>query len=639
MTQSQLSADHARHQLYEIMQEDLPFPEKARQALELGQSYLGVDNGHLTRIDQETDFWEAIASTDASDGDFPPGLVLDLQTTYCRRTIGSDSAIALDNAPEQGWADDPAFEAHELHCYMGAPLRVDGEIYGTVCFVSHNPRSEPFSDGETMFAELIARLLEHELEHSRQQAELDRRSALLDVLGRVLRHNLRNDMNVIRGRVQQLATEYDTATDQIAPLIRIIDDLFDLGEKARQFESVERSQGERQPLELRTLLERVVTNARSTYPTATLSIEGPEELSLTAKPSLSTAIQELVENAVEHSGDDPQVHVTIDSNEEAVQLSIADNGPGLPKHERDVLREGAETPLLHGSGLGLWLVHWIVSDHDGSLDFDVSEEGTTVQVRLPRGPGDSVTARKEDTTVALQRARDQFEAVFDESFDAMVITDDQGRYLEVNGAAVDLFATPYEDLLGAHIGDFTSDEFDFETAWAQFRNQGEQQGRFTLRRPDGTERIVEFSATANIVPGQHLSILRDITNRAAEQEELERKKRAMDAAPIGITISDPSQPDNPLIYANRRFEEITGYTAADIKGQNCRVLQGPETNPDQVGKIREAIADEESISVELTNYRNDGRPFENRVTIAPVYNETGELTNYVGFQEPLEPKE
>jgi PAS domain S-box-containing protein len=618
------------------MREDTSFSEKANQALELGRSYLGVDNGHLTRIDQETDFWETIASTDPKDGKFPPGLVLDLQTTYCRRTVEADSPIALNNVPDQGWADDPAFETHNLHCYMGTPLTVNDEIFGTVCFVSTDPRSDPFSDSETMFAELIARMLEHELEYSRQQAELDRRSALLDVLGRVLRHNLRNDMNVVRGRFQQLAEEYDIDDEQVSQIVRIIDELFDLGEKARRFESVERSQGERQPLELRTLVERVVTSARSEYPRASVSIESPDSLTLIAKPSLSTAIDELLENALEHSGVNPRVEVTIRQTREDVEIHIEDNGPGLPEHEREVLREGAETPLLHGSGLGLWLIHWIVSDHDGTIDFEVNDEGTRVTIRLPRGAADDIPAGEEETLVALQRARDQFEAVFDESFDAMAIVDNDGRYLEVNASAVELFGTPYEELLGAHIGKFTPTDFDFEAAWKHFVNQGEQQDRFTLVRPDGTERIVEYSATANVVPGQHLSILRDVTNRAAEQETLERKTRAMDAAPIGITISDPSQPDNPLIYANSKFEELTGYSAEEIIGRNCRVLQGPETDPTKVRKIREAIDEENPICVEITNYRKDGTPFQNRVTIAPIYDDADELMNYVGFQEPIE---
>lgn len=165
MSEAELSGDQARNKLYGVMREDISFEQKAKKSLELGRSYLGVDNGHLTRIDQETDFWEAIASTDPDNGDFPEGLVLDLQTTYCRRTIDADDPIALDNVPEQGWADDPAYETHNLHCYMGTPLTVDDEIYGTVCFVSHDPREEPFSEADTMFAELIARLLEHELEY------------------------------------------------------------------------------------------------------------------------------------------------------------------------------------------------------------------------------------------------------------------------------------------------------------------------------------------------------------------------------------------------------------------------------------------------------------------------------------------
>jgi hypothetical protein len=78
------SASQARKQLYEVMRSNHSFEQKARTAVELGRRYLGVDNGHLTRIDEDTDYWEAIVSTDPADGNFPPGLELDLGTTYCR---------------------------------------------------------------------------------------------------------------------------------------------------------------------------------------------------------------------------------------------------------------------------------------------------------------------------------------------------------------------------------------------------------------------------------------------------------------------------------------------------------------------------------------------------------------------------
>lgn len=114
MTDETASVQPAKEVLYEIIRKEAPFEEKAREALELGKWYLDVDNGHLTRIDEETDHWEAVTSTDSSDGRFPPGLEVDLGTTYCRRTIEGHSQITLSDAPNQGWADDPAFETQGL---------------------------------------------------------------------------------------------------------------------------------------------------------------------------------------------------------------------------------------------------------------------------------------------------------------------------------------------------------------------------------------------------------------------------------------------------------------------------------------------------------------------------------------------
>lgn len=164
-----MDADAARTELYEIMNQSVPFAEKAQQALQLGERYLDVENGHLAEIHPESDYWKSIASTDPEGEQFPTGLLLDLGTTYCRRVVDSGDSIALHNAPEQGWAEDPAFETDGLHCYHGTLLRVDEERYGTVCFVSTEPRAAPFTSEETLFAELIARLLEHELQRELTQ--------------------------------------------------------------------------------------------------------------------------------------------------------------------------------------------------------------------------------------------------------------------------------------------------------------------------------------------------------------------------------------------------------------------------------------------------------------------------------------
>ncbi|AHF98579.1 histidine kinase [Halostagnicola larsenii XH-48] len=113
------------------------------------------------------------------------------------------------------------------------------------------------------------------------------------------------------------------------------------------------------------------------------------------------------------------------------------------------------------------------------------------------------------------------------------------------------------------------------------------------------------------------------------------KARAVNEAPVGVTISDPSLEDNPLVYINDTYRELTGYGFEDIVGENCRILQGPDSDPDAVGEMRAAIDDERPVTVELKNYRKDGSEFWNEVTIAPVYDDRGELTNYVGFQNDI----
>jgi len=126
--------------------------------------------------------------------------------------------------------------------------------------------------------------------------------------------------------------------------------------------------------------------------------------------------------------------------------------------------------------------------------------------------------------------------------------------------------------------------------------------------------------------------LADLTERA---DEITLKNRAMDEAPIGITIADLGQKDEPLIYANEGFERITGYLREETIGNNCRFLQGPDTEEEPVARMREAIETGESVQVELRNYRKDGTLFWNEVTLAPISSEIGDIRYYVGFQQDI----
>ncbi|WP_256402458.1 PAS domain-containing protein [Halorubrum salinum] len=132
-----------------------------------------------------------------------------------------------------------------------------------------------------------------------------------------------------------------------------------------------------------------------------------------------------------------------------------------------------------------------------------------------------------------------------------------------------------------------------------------------------------------------VGILRDVSDEHERREELETKTRALDEAPVGITITDPDLPDNPMVYVNDRFVEMTGYGRDEAVGVNCRFLQGDDTDEESVARLRRAIDAGEPETVELLNYRKDGTEFWNRVSIAPIRDDNGRVTEWVGFQEDI----
>ncbi|MFB6219142.1 MAG: PAS domain-containing protein, partial [Halobacteriaceae archaeon] len=111
--------------------------------------------------------------------------------------------------------------------------------------------------------------------------------------------------------------------------------------------------------------------------------------------------------------------------------------------------------------------------------------------------------------------------------------------------------------------------------------------------------------------------------------------RAIEEARQGITIADATQDDNPLVYVNPAFERITGYSAAEAVGRNCRFLQGEETDAETVAEVRAAIDAGRPVSVEIRNYRKDGTPFWNQLDVTPVTDEDGEVTHFIGLQRDV----
>lgn len=106
-------------------------------------------------------------------------------------------------------------------------------------------------------------------------------------------------------------------------------------------------------------------------------------------------------------------------------------------------------------------------------------------------------------------------------------------------------------------------------------------------------------------------------------------------AKVAMVVSDPQLEDNPIIYVNHAFTQLTGYARSMALGRNCRFLQGEDTSKAAVDRLREAVQAQEPISVDLLNYRANGEPFMNRLLVTPLSDENGNLRYYVGIQKEL----
>ncbi|YCA44547.1 PAS domain-containing protein [Bacillus sp. JZ8] len=111
--------------------------------------------------------------------------------------------------------------------------------------------------------------------------------------------------------------------------------------------------------------------------------------------------------------------------------------------------------------------------------------------------------------------------------------------------------------------------------------------------------------------------------------------KAIDYTRVGVVITDPSLPDNPIVYTNQAFLNLTGYGEEDVIGRNCRFLQGEATNRGTVQKVRKAIQQKKPISIEIQNYRRDGSRFWNELAIDPVYSEEDQKWYFVGIQKDI----
>ncbi len=295
------------------------------------------------------------------------------------------------------WADLLHPEARETHDRaLAEHLRGNAELYQCEYrlrtaddewkWIRNIGKVLEWDDGEPIRAVGVHQDID---EQRRIREQLRSNNELLQAIDRVLRHNLNNKMNVIQGYAATIAANGEGQIRRQAE--RILESgraLLETTAKERRIMQSVADPQSTEPIHLGPMLDRVVTRLRERYPAATIELETPAHAAL-AIPGLEGAIEELIENGIEHADKPaPTVTVSVRAEQNAVAVTVEDDGPGLPEMEQNVLTGTEEiTPLYHGSGLGLWLINLVVRRSDGSISVTASQAGgSRITIRLPPAP-------------------------------------------------------------------------------------------------------------------------------------------------------------------------------------------------------------------------------------------------------------
>jgi PAS domain S-box-containing protein len=353
------SRERVLRELYDVIADaNRSFDEQVEALMAIGRDVLGTDYATLSRIEGGTYVFEIAQSP---DGEVEGGDSVPLSTTNCERAVASERTLVLADVAEDApdLAERAGYAEWGISCYLGAPVRVDGDIYGTFCFYDEEPRKEPFSDWQVTLVDLMAQWVSYELERQRANERLEEFASIVS-------HDLRNPLNVLQGSLDIAEETGDPepfaacrrAADRMEGLIE------DVLALTRQGEQVV----ETTPVPLAGVVEACwagVETDRADLRVRTDRVVWADE------SRLQQVLENLVRNSVEHGPDG--VTVTVGDLEDG--FYVEDDGPGIHEGERERVFDSGYSTAGGGTGLGLAIVERIVEAHGWTIEVTEGTDG------------------------------------------------------------------------------------------------------------------------------------------------------------------------------------------------------------------------------------------------------------------------
>ncbi|XQU08938.1 PAS domain S-box protein [Halomonas sp. LY9] len=241
---------------------------------------------------------------------------------------------------------------------------------------------------------------------------------------------------------------------------------------------------------------------------------------------------------------------------------------------------------------------------------------------------------------SLEESEQRYRSLFVHHPDAVFSLDKYGYFQTANTTCSDVTGYPLDEVVGRHFTDFIALQ-ERERINGHFKHVlqgGITRYEVTITDREAQQRTLDLISLPVTVNGSIegvYGIAQDVTEKRRQQTRLRTLERSVEASVNGVLIADARHPDLPIIYANQAFSTMTGYSQHEVLGQNCRFLQGPDSDAVMVSKLRRGIQEQRETHVTLCNYRKDGTPFWNDLYVAPVRDGSGNVTHFVGVQHDI----
>ncbi|WP_158055480.1 GAF domain-containing sensor histidine kinase [Halorussus halophilus] len=359
-----------RKMYHVIADKDREFEEKVERLLELGRETLDTEYGALSYVDGDNYIFEIVHDP---EGQTQPGDVVPLGETNCERAIDTEQTLVLSDieaeAPEL--TDRTGFTDQGIECYIGTPVVVEGETYGTFCFYDRTARTESFSEWEVTLVELMGKWVSYEQERKNQADELARQREVLEDFAKVVAHDLRNPLNIAavqlelaRGQLEDddVTKNLEEVSTALSRMEQIIGDVLTLANIGQQ--DIDRT---------RLHLKTVADSAWDTVESDDASLKVGENLRPIVGDHglLQQLFENLFRNSFDYAGTTPTVRIgMLDSG-----FYVEDDGPGIPKDERESVFEGGYSIGEGSTGFGLSIVEEIAGAHGWDVKIVDGNEG------------------------------------------------------------------------------------------------------------------------------------------------------------------------------------------------------------------------------------------------------------------------